>query len=324
MSGDDAIGRLGARYQKWATVTVRGRSPLYEDLARGIAADTDLLRLLVELPGIKRQPNLLLGAVRYLYGTPAQYEPFSALVRDNWETVRATILDHSTQTNEVARCATLLPLLAGLPQPLALLEVGTSAGLCLLLDRYRYDFGGRTVGPVDSPVVLWCEARGATPVPSGLPRVVWRAGLDLNPLDVADPDAMRWLEALVWPGEGDRLARLQAAVAVARLDPPALTKADMTRDLAAVARTAPPDATLVVFHSVALAYVPADQRTRFIDAVCDLEATWVANEALGVVPGVEDRLASGESDDHEGDLILTCNGSPVAWTDHHGAWVQWR
>jgi hypothetical protein len=322
--GGDAVERLAARYRRWAAVTVRGRSPLYEDLANGVAADAGLLRLLVELPSIKRQPNLLLGAVRYLYGTPSHYEPFATLVRDHWDTVQEMILTHSTQTNEVARCATLLPLLAGLPQPLALLEVGASAGLCLLLDRYRYDFGGQAVGPGDSPVVLHCEARGPTPVPATVPEVVWRAGLDLNPLDVADPDATRWLEALVWPGEGDRLARLDAALAVARRHPPTVTRADMTEDLAAVARAAPPAATLVVFHSVALAYVKADRRKRFMDAVAGLEATWVANESLGVVPGVEGRLGPGEADRHEGDLVLTCDGAPVAWTDHHGAWVEWR
>ena len=92
-----------------------------------------------------------------------------------------------TQTNEVARCATLLPTLARLPGPLALIEVGASAGLLLLVDRYSYDYGAHTITSpeVDAPV-LRCDARGAVPIPAQLPEVVWRAGLDLNPLDVAN------------------------------------------------------------------------------------------------------------------------------------------
>ena len=90
------------------------------------------------------------------------------------------------QTNEPARRATLLPVLARLPQPLALIEVGASAGLCLMADRYGYDYRRGLVRPsVDQldPPVFSCVVNATTPVPTAPPRVTWRAGLDLDPVD---------------------------------------------------------------------------------------------------------------------------------------------
>jgi hypothetical protein len=94
--------------------------------------------------------------------------------------------------------------------------------------------------------------------------LVWRAGLDLSPLDVRDDGDVRWLQALVWPGEGERARLLEEALAVARRDPPRVVKGDLRHDLAALAVEAPKDATLVVFHTAVRAYVPeATDRNAF-------------------------------------------------------------
>ena len=97
-----------------------------------------------------------------------------------------------------------------LPQPLALIEVGASAGLCLLYDSWRYHYTGsrvdRWVGPTKSPLTLSCFTTGDVPVPQEVPAIVWLAGLDLNPIDAADPDARRWLQALIWPEHHERNA----------------------------------------------------------------------------------------------------------------------
>ncbi len=107
------------------------------------------------------------------------------------------MLTRRTQTNEPARCAVLLPALAQLPQPLALVEVGSSAGLTMLFDRYSYDYGGyRLAGSDPDAPVLRCEPRGPVPLPPRIPEIAWRAGLDLNPLDVTSDDDVRWLS---WP-----------------------------------------------------------------------------------------------------------------------------
>ena len=160
-----------------------------------------------------------------------------ALVADRRADLAGVMLSRRTQTNEAARCAALLPLLARLPQPLALLEVGASAGLTLLPDRYSYDYGGHLVPGTDPLApVLACEPRGPVPLPDRVPEVAWRAGLDLNPLDVGRDDDMHWLDCLIWPGEAGRRERLRAAIATARRDPPPLYQGDLLTDVPALAR----------------------------------------------------------------------------------------
>ncbi|HEX6872202.1 MAG TPA: DUF2332 domain-containing protein, partial [Micromonosporaceae bacterium] len=209
---------VSAWYDAFARREVRGQSPTYERLARAVAADLHVLALLDQLPEPKRQPNLFFAAARHLGAPLADPAGFLAWVAEHWEGVAQTMRDRRTQTNEVGRCATLLPVLAGLPQPLALLEVGCSAGLCLYPDAYRYRYGDHLVGSPTSAVELACQPSGPVPLPERLPNVVWRAGLDLNPLDVRDDDDLRWLEALVWPEQSGRLARLWAAAGIARRD----------------------------------------------------------------------------------------------------------
>ena len=140
MERDEEHARIAAAYRRFAEAEARGRSPLYEELSYGVAADPDVIGFLAQLPLEKRQPNLLLAAVRLLFGVAHDYCEFRRRVLDNRDAVHALMRARSTQTNEPGRCATLLPVLARLPQPLALLEVGASAGLCLLPDFYAYDY----------------------------------------------------------------------------------------------------------------------------------------------------------------------------------------
>jgi hypothetical protein len=314
--------QVAQMYRRFAD-EARGRSQLYVDLALRVAEDRELLAWLAPLPRPKQQPNLLLGAVKLLCGSPSGWDEFRACVDSRRDEVLATIMARRTQTNEPARCATLLPLLARLPPPLALLEVGASAGLCLVPDRYAYDYGGHRIEPVEpvgvEPPLFECRASPTTPLPDRGLEVVWRAGLDLAPVDVADADDVAWLEALVWPGEGDRLRLLRAALAVARADPPRVVAGDLRADLAALAAEAPPDATLVVFHTAVLAYVgDGAERARFAETVRELGAVWVAQEGPRV-------LLDEDTGDPwpEGHFVLTCDGRQVAWVDPHGTSIDW-
>jgi hypothetical protein len=278
------------------------------------------------MPEAKWQPNVLLGVVRYLYGTPDTGREFVALVEGHTEEIADEMAIRSTQTNEPARCATLLPVLARLPQPLALIEVGAAAGLCLLPDYYAYDYGGHVVAPsartVVEPPTFSCRVGPGTPVPDRNVEVVWRAGLDLRPVDLGDEDQVRWLEALVWPGEEYRLHGLRAACEVARANPPRVVQGDLRTDLLSLTSEAPRGATLVVFHTAVLAYVlDAAEREAFARTVPQTGAVWLANEHPEKIPGMMG--LAGEHPDSAA-LILCVDGRPTAWTDGHGTWVDWR
>ncbi|MGE3284149.1 MAG: DUF2332 domain-containing protein [Alphaproteobacteria bacterium] len=255
----DAFTKLAAVYLRFADEEYRDRSPLYEEIARGISSSAEVLGFLLTLPPNKRQPHLLLAAVRHRCGLASGWPQFRRGLLANPDAVRLTMLTHSVQTNEPTRCATLLPVFARLPQPLALIEVGAAAGLCLLPDFYAYDYGDRIVRPERSepaPPVFRCTASAMTPLPSAMPRIVWRAGLDLNPLDAADPAHAEWLRTLVWPEQTQRLANLQAALEIAALSRPRIERGDLLGGgLARLCREAPQCATLVIFHTAVLVYI---------------------------------------------------------------------
>ena len=320
----DPLARLRARYLAFAEHEAKGVSPLYEELARAVAGSEPLLRFVASLPEAKRQPNLVFAAVRHLYGTPADGRHFAETVGRHEEPVRRLILARSTQTNEPGRCATLLPVLARLPQPLALLEVGASAGLCLFPDRYGYDYGRARLEPDDAaasgPPVFPCRANDATPLPDRLPEVAWRAGLDLDPVDLDDPEEAAWLQTLVWPGQEARAERLRSAMRVARERPPTVAKGDLARDLPALAATAPAGATLVVFHSAVLVYVDEEDRDRFTRLVKELDAVWISNESPRVFPPIAAKLDAPPPRDR---FVLAVDGEPVALTGPHGQSIDW-
>src|SRR5688500_17251065 len=180
-----------------------GYSPCFADWATGVVDDPLVMQWIASLPQIKQQPNLVFAAARW-HGVPAPgpyAELRTALLGDDGS-IRETILSRSTQTNEVGRLASLTPAFAQAAgrEPVALLEVGASAGLCLYPDRYSYAWrtGAGTVTAGTGPL-LECRVDG--PLPDGIrpPEVAWRGGVDLNPLDVTDADQMAWLATLVWP-----------------------------------------------------------------------------------------------------------------------------
>jgi len=318
LAGDDPVTAVVETYRLFARREARGRSAAYEALAESVADDATVAGFVASLPPGKRQPNLVFAAARYLLGVPPGIGQLRDLVRRSRAELTQVILDRRTQTNEPARCAVLLPALAQLPQPLALIEAGASAGLTLLFDRYSYDYAGhRLAGRDPHAPILRCEPRGPVPLPPRIPAITWRAGLDLNPLDVSRDDDVRWLSCLLWPGEGDRGQRLAAAIASARRDPPAVHRGDLLTDLPALAAQAPQDATVVVYHSSVLYYVAPEKREQFARTVRSLGAVWLSSEAPGIVPGT----AAPALDEQT--CVLARDGRSLALADSHGTWLQW-
>jgi len=321
MLGHDPSASTSENYRRFAALEAHGTSAVYEAICNGVSTDPDVLAFLGDLAPRCRQPNLLLGVVKYAFGEQATYGVFRETVLSHRDEVAELLATRRTQTNEPARCAAMLPILAALPGPLALLEVGASAGLCLLPDRYGYRYGDHVVG--EGPPVIDCRLVGdaTPPLPTALPEVVWRRGIDLQPLDVRDPDHVRWLESLVWPGQKTRERHLRESLALAREDPPEIVAGDVTELLEDVAAEAPRDATLVVFHTAVLGYLPVAAREDVARRVAALGATWIAGEAPGVLglPAPSGALLE------RGHFVVTLGGThELARMGPHGDWLRWE
>jgi hypothetical protein len=272
------LAELGSCFDRFAYEATTYAGPLYAALARRIARDNDVLALArhVQRPPV---PNVLLAAVHFLLAdSPAHplarfyaslseqalpgedaYPDFREFVVANRARLIPLLETRITQTNEVGRCSSLMPALTavhrlGDVRPLALIDVGCSAGLHLHWDRYFYDYGTATAGDPASPVKIRCELRGPVmpPLPPSFPECVFRLGIDLNPVDLSDPVERRWFEALIWPEHAARRRLAGAAIAVLVSDPPRLVKGDATLVLEAQLHQVPPDTRLVVYNSAAL------------------------------------------------------------------------
>lgn len=255
----------------------RGSSPHYERLAMGISRDPAMLTL-ASYAISQPVPMIFLAAVHYLLLNgaahslaamypdinpelcPTEADPYP-FFRDfcfqHQEEVKNLIATHHVQTNEVRRCACLLPafcIVAKQAQglPLALVEIGASAGLNLLWDCYGYDYGnGNIHGNGTSPVQLTCSLRGdkRPPFPETFPQIASRIGIDLNPIDVRDQSAVNWLSAFIWPEHTARFDLLHRAIEIARNNPPELHKGDILECLPRIMETMPRETLLCLFHT---------------------------------------------------------------------------
>jgi len=249
---------------------------------------------------------------------------FRAFCLEHADQIRALLAARRVQTNEVRRCACLLPAfvcaaLRSPGRPLALVEVGASAGFNLLWDRYGYDYGtGQRYGNPGSPVQLACELRGGRqpPLAPALPEVAFRVGIDLNPIDARDEDAMLWLRALIWPEQHERAALLDRAIEVARREPPRLA-GDALDLLPDAIRSAPADAALCVFHTFTLNQFSATAREQYDQLIAAQAASRnlceIAIEWREPYPSVA--LTTFESGARSEQTLAHC--------DAHGAWLEW-
>ena len=331
MAGHDDAARIAAIYDDFGRRWAHGTSPLYEEWSIGVGADPELPALLATLPRRQQQPNLLFAAARWAGAPLASFAEWREWLDAHWDEVVEIGASRATQTNEPNRCATFLPQLSRIDGPVALLEVGTAAGLCLYPDRYGYTYdapsGVHGIEPVAgvSPVRLHCRVDDDGSVPSRMPHVAWRRGIDLSPIDVRDSEAVDWLATLIWPGPDHdaRVARLRAAAAVAASDPPEIIRGDLLETVTDAAATAPADATLVAFHSAVLLYLDAAARERFAAIMRGLGDTigraviWLSNETVHTLPAVDAQLP--ENLDSAQRFVQTRNGVPIALAGQHGA-----
>jgi hypothetical protein len=185
------------------------------------------------------------------------------------DSVVAIAAGRQTQTNQTGRCAVLYPAIAEAARrvgarAVGLIDVGCSAGLNLHVDRVGITYSNRqSLGERSAGVQLWSWIVGDRPIPTrAMPEVVARVGVDRDPLDVTDPDDARWLRACLWPGQPERVARLEAELALAATAPPLLLHGDPVEVVAAAFARVPADALPVVTTTWALSRFPLERRLR--------------------------------------------------------------
>ncbi|USI74844.1 DUF2332 domain-containing protein [Sphingomonas morindae] len=241
----------------------------------------------------------------------------------------AFILDwmaEPTQTNEVARSAAIMAALMvatqGCPMPVALLELGASAGLNLHCTRYRYDLGGRAAGRPDSPVIIAPQWRGPPP-PAATPVILTAEGVDRHPLDPGSAADRARLLAYVWADQGERLARLHAALALACHQPPRVTRGDVVDWITARLATPQPDGTArAIIHSMVLQYLDAGARAAVEAEIAQAGACATAGRPLWRI-AFEWTAAR--------DAVHLCLTRWPGGVTHHlatchayGAWIAWH
>ena len=260
---------------------------IYRELCRVVRGDDALLAMAAQAPPTQPPPNLLFAAVHRLLlageahplrqwypelaqgeaSPPASIGPsFTDFCRLHRPRIEQLIRTRMTQTNIVQRCSGLLPgfgrvFEAGGEKPLSLIEIGSSAGLNLLWDRFFYTYGdGSRWGDSASGVVVECEVRGETGVPD-LPKeipVAGRRGIDLHPIDLEDHEEELWLRSLVWPDHPGRQERLTQALGIAREYPPSVEHGDASLDLPRLLAEAPANTTLCIYGTHTLYQFPRE------------------------------------------------------------------
>lgn len=268
-------------------------SALYYRLSRELIGDGKLLVLASHIPATQPAPNLFFSAVHYLLmREPNRHHRLRAFFHDltprpntrddpypifrefcltHVQELRDLLETRSVQLNEIGRCAFFMPVFNFISarvggEPFAVIEVGSSAGLNLLWDRYAYDYGLRTLyGDTSSSIVLRCALRGSKrpPLEQPPPPVAFRFGIDLAPQDVRDEDAMLWLRALVWPEHVDRARHMEKAIALARQHPPLVLQGDALDLVPRALDAISPDLPVLLFHSFVLNQFPAQARERY-------------------------------------------------------------
>lgn len=341
---------LSRRFRRFAELECRGSSPLYERLSNYIAGDAELLEMATHCNPTQPTSNLFLAAAHLvlldnpdhplsayyasLTDSPEDrkgaYPPFRSLCLEHRDRIVEAISTRRVQTNEVGRCALLLPAFAIVSESSAarevvFVEVGASAGLNLLWDRFHYRYGEQTSwGDSSSPVQLICEPRGEplAAIPDAMPRVATRVGIDLDPVDVGDADAVAWLRALIWPEHRHRVAALDGALRIAARERSTLIAADAVDALPDVLENAPSEAALCVFHTHTLNQFPRDARQRFGEILDEFGA----RRDLYVV-SVE---RHGPQQERVGALLeLTAyedgrkSTRALGRCDNHGMWLDW-
>ena len=316
----DPLAQVYRRFGEAAAET----SPLYERVAVALSESDAALHAIEAAPARKRHPTVILAALHDLAlagRAPALAAAYEAADGDAaagaaidtllemTDSVVAVAARRRPRTDETGRCAVLYPAIAEAARrvgadAVGLIDVGCSAGLNLNVDRVGITYNnGQSLGDPSSPVQLSSSIVGERPLPTrAMPAVVARVGVDRDPVDVTDADDARWLRACLSPDQPERIARLEAEMALAATAPPLLLQGDAVEVLPDAFAGVPADALPVVTTTWALSSFSLEHRLRFLhrldEAAAGRTVAWVSAEGVGVAPAVPtrgDRRAFGHS-----------------------------
>ncbi len=305
--------RVGQRLARWPDSAMEDALPLR--LAGGLHA--------LHLAGRDERVAPVYAGV--LTGQGAIDRLIGAVVADH-DAALLPWLDGPPQTNEAGRSASIMAALLWLSGRLGpmfeLNELGASAGINTMLDRFAFDLGGVTTGPADSPVQIVPQWRGPPP-PAAPVAITAIRGCDRAPVDLTDPAQAMRLKAYVWADAPERMVRLDAAVALARIMPPRVDRCD-AGDWIGARLIAPQtaDTTRVIYHSIVWQYLPEATRAAITAGIEAAGAQASASRRLAWV-----RLETNRTTfRHELTVRYWPGGADeiVLGAAHaHGAWVEW-
>lgn len=337
--------QLAKRFKTFAKKECAGSSELYEYLSIKVAEDDELLKLCAHAREGQPVPNLFLGAVHYLLLDGAEHElnlyypsivkkpkapqesfpSFKNFCSTYKEQIIPILKSKLVQTNEVRRCGYLYPSFTyvynKVKKPLALIEIGTSAGFQLLWDKYAYTYNTDGVyGNTDSDVLIKTEIIGENipTLPQISPPVAWRYGLDLHLNDISNMEDFLWLNALIWPEHRERrvLFKKAAKSVMENKKDLHLTEGDGVGLLPSIVGQIPDNSPICIFHTHVANQMPEHVKRRLIDNIKRISKD---RDVFHLYNNIWD-----------GDLHLDSfiNGVEhnelIARTDGHGRWFEWK
>ncbi len=334
--------KLNDLFRNFALNECRNSSPLYEHLSLRVSEDEQLMEIDANVRFGQPVPNLLFGAVHYLLlkgknhrlkkyypgivDHPQVAELSFPYFRDFCLSFKEEIISilqrKIVQTNEIGRCAYLYPcfclIYSQARKPLTLIEIGTSAGLQLLWDQYRYTYGdGHTYGHSSSDILIHADIKGNHKpllLPESLP-VFLRLGIDLKVIDLSDEEDYLWMRSLIWPEHKQRVELFEKAAKRLPYHSLRLIEGNGITLLPQIASQIPNDTAICIFHTHVANQIREKDKHKLMKQIQSLGKT---REVFHLYNNMWDRdLHLDSLIDGEKHLQI------LARTDGHGRWFEW-
>ena len=336
--------QLALRFKNFSTTECKDSSELYEFLSLKVSEDDAILELCTEAREGQPVPNLLFGAVHYLLlkGKDHQLKQYYPSLTNEYRKVEEEAFLHFkdfcigykeeiipilksklVQTNEVRRCAYLYPVFSliysKVKKPLSLVEIGTSAGLQLLWDKYSYSYGTDEIyGDKNSSVHITSEIKGEQ-IPLILPEappVSSKIGFDLHVNDLRNYEDYVWLKSLIWPEHIERLELFEKAAECYKENPIGLIEGDGVNLLKEVLVKLSEDTAICVFHTHVANQLPEELKVKLVETI---KETGKGKDVFHIYNNMWDRKLH---------LDYFIDGVEykeiIGETDGHGRWFEWN